>query len=447
MTNKTLDQLSSIVPPLVDTDIVPVLRSASGSLTSVAWSIIKSTLLTWGTPIFGLLANNLSDLPSPASARTNLGLGIASTANYQPVKTVSGKPVDNNNDVDVPFFRNRLINGDMRIDQRRAGASVTPTSGAYITDRWTYDPGQASKMTLGQNLNAVALPAGQGFTKYLGAQTASAYTPAAGESFALRQTIEGQNLSDLMWGTASAKAITVTFWAYSSLTGTFGCCVRNGANTRSYPFTYNLASANTWTSVTVTIPGDTSGTWSTDNTAGLHFFFGLGVGATLSGAAGSWAGASYVSATGAVSVVGTLNATFYVTGVQLESGSLASAFERRPFATELMLCQRYFEIGGTSAVGAFYSASNASPVTPAVTWGFQVTKRASPTIAAFNAGPWSFDDAGIGTAVMTSPSLAIQRISSTATRINLACASSTGVYTQYHVAASGGDYFSADAEL
>ena len=160
----------------------------------------------------------------------------------------------------------------------------------------------------------------------------------------LLQSIEGYNVGDLAFGTASAKSITLSFWVRSSLTGTFGGVIKNtGAGTRSYPFTYSISSANTWEQKTITIAGDTSGSWATDNSCGMQVLFGLGVGSTYSGTAGAWAGSNLISATGAVSVLGTLNATWYITGVQLESGSTATDFERRPFATELSLCQRYYE--------------------------------------------------------------------------------------------------------
>jgi hypothetical protein len=147
----------------------------------------------------------------------------------------------------------------------------------------------------------------------------------------------------LNWGTANAKTVTLSFWTRSSLTGTFGGVLRNSANDRSYPFTYSISSANTWEYKTITVAGDTSGTWLTTNGIGLQIDFGLGVGSTYSGTAGAWAGSLYISATGAVSVIGTLNATWYVTGVQLEVGSVATPFERRPFGAELALCQRYYQ--------------------------------------------------------------------------------------------------------
>jgi len=149
-------------------------------------------------------------------------------------------------------FKNRLINSAMVIDQRNAGASVTPTtSGTYILDRWQGRLTQASKYSVQQNAGSVTPPAG--FTYYLGVTSLSAYSLGSGDTFGIQQLIEGYNTADLAWGTANAKTVTLSFWVRSSLTGTFGGAIRNDAGDRSYPFTYTISSANTWTQATVTI--------------------------------------------------------------------------------------------------------------------------------------------------------------------------------------------------
>jgi hypothetical protein len=175
----------------------------------------------------------------------------------------------------------------------------------------------------------------------LGVTSSSAYSVTATNVIGVRQPIEGFNTADLAWGTANAKTVTLSFQVYSSLTGTFGGSVLNSANNRSYPFTYTVSSANTWTAISITIAGDTTGTWLTNNGIGLDIYWNLGTGSTYSGTAGSWSGSTFYSATGATSVVGTNGATFYITGVQLEVGSTATSFDYRPYGTELNLCQRY----------------------------------------------------------------------------------------------------------
>ena len=247
-------------------------------------------------------------------------------------------------------FRNKIINGACVIDQRNAGASVTPTNGQYTLDRWNANLSQSSKYTVQQNAGSVTPPAG--FTKYLGVTSSSAYSVTSTDYFFLEQVIEGFNIADLAWGTASASAVTLSFQVYSSLTGTFGGVLANSAQNRNYPFSYTISSANTWTQISVTIAGDTSGTWLTTNAEGIRLRFGLGVGSTKSGTAGAWSATQYFSATGAVSVVGTSGATFYITGVQLEAGTTASPFEYRQYGTELALCQRYYLVVVSNTGGA-----------------------------------------------------------------------------------------------
>jgi hypothetical protein len=268
-------------------------------------------------------------------------------------------------------FRNRIINGAMVIDQRNAGASITPAGGGYGCDRWKFELSQSSKLTAQRSTTAPT-----GFINSQLVTSSSAYSVLTGDYFAVGQLIEGLNVSDLAWGTASAATVTLSFWVRSSLTGTFGGALSNSAQNRSYPFTYTITAANTWELETVTIPGDTSGTWLTDTGVGIRVYFGLGTGATYSGTAGAWAASALVTATGATSVVGTNGATFYVTGVDLQKGSTATSFDYRPYGTELALCQSYFErlpAGGYPAVGV-----RTTDWYGYIQW--QTQKRAAPTV-------------------------------------------------------------------
>ena len=272
-------------------------------------------------------------------------------------------------------FKNRIINGDMTIDQRNAGASVTPTSGQFSVDRWACYLTQASKFTIQRSTTAP-----EGFTNSLLITSSSAYSVTSSDFFLLNQAIEGFNIADLGWGTANAQPVTLSFRVRSSLTGTFGGSLTNSANNRSYPFTYTISSANTYETKTITIAGDTSGTWLTDNGAGIKVWFGLGVGSTNSGTAGAWAGSAFYSATGATSVVGTNGATFYITGVQLEKGSTATSFDYLPYTTELLLCQRYYyqSSGGSIAmVGQTYSQNSVDGLY--MPYPFPAVMRTAPT--------------------------------------------------------------------
>jgi hypothetical protein len=285
-------------------------------------------------------------------------------------------------------FKNRIINGAMVIDQRNAGASVTASNTVtYTLDRFNCYGSVSSKYTVQQNAGSVTPPAG--FTNYLGCTSSSAYSVGASEFFAISQNIEGFNTADFGWGTANAATVTLSFRVYSSLTGTFGGVIYNSAFNRSYPFTYTISSANTWTSISITIAGDTSGTWvGATNGVGLTLSFSLGAGATVSGTAGAWTGSGYRAATGGTSVVGTSGATFYITGVQLEKGSTATSFDYRPYGTELALCQRYYYKSPQTANGEGFITYQASGGWTGTTC-FPVTMRATPTMTYGYTAPYS----------------------------------------------------------
>jgi len=290
-------------------------------------------------------------------------------------------------------MRNRIINGAMVIDQRNAGASVTnTTSNLYVTDRWNIYGQQASKFTAQQNAGSVTPPTG--YKYYLGITSSSAYTVLSGDNFKVLQPIEGYNVSDLGWGASGASPVTLSFWVRSSLTGTFGGSFTNSAYDRSYPFTYTISSANTWEQKTVTIAGDTSGTWLTTNGIGVNVIFSMGMGTTQSGTAGAWAAGNYLSATGATSVVGTNGATFYITGVQLEKGSTATTFDYRPYGTELQLCQRYYYLmasGNTLALGIGTYTNSSTFFTYA---SFPVSMRTAPNLVSTTGTSYYTTDAG-----------------------------------------------------
>jgi hypothetical protein len=306
------------------------------------------------------------------------------------------------------YLRNRIINGAMMIDQRNSGASISITgSAAFPVDRWFGINSTDGTMTGRQS---AVVPA-SGYKNSVVFTTGTADASLAATQFAVvGQSIEGLNVSDLNWGSATASTVTLSFWVRSSLTGTFGGSVRNSAADRSYPFSYTITGANAWEQKFITIPGDTSGTWLTTNGIGISVFFGMGVGSTYSGPAGVWAGTNYLSVTGATSVIGTAGATFYITGVQLEDGAVATPFERRMYPQELAMCQRYYAKtyntettpGTATTTGYIITTTNASGWAY-VTWNFAVAMRASPTITAYNhstgaTGTWQ-DGGGTARAV------------------------------------------------
>ena len=283
----------------------------------------------------------------------NVGIGTSTpTQNL----SVNGYISVNSNNISADNslgFRNRIINGDMRIDQRNAGASVTVNitgSTMFPVDRF-FGSGMTSAgvFTLQRSTTAPT-----GFTNSMIATVTTADSSiAASDLYYVTQLIEGFNVADLGFGSASAKTVTLSFWVRSSVTGTFSGALANSAYNRSYPFTYTISSANTFEYKTITITGDTSGTWLTDNGIGLRVYWNLGSGVDNTGTAGAWTGAGNVGADSTVALISTVNATFYLSGVQLEVGSVATPFERRPYGTELQLCQRYYQmVVGTSGCPA-----------------------------------------------------------------------------------------------
>jgi hypothetical protein len=240
-------------------------------------------------------------------------------------------------------FRNRIINGDMLIDQRNGGVASANTINGYFLDRWqVVQATTTGKLVAQQNAGPLTPPLG--FSKYLGVTSQSSYAITASDYYLIHQPIEGQNIRDFGWGSANAVSITLSFWVYSFLTGTFGGAIGNSTGSRTYGFNYSIAASNQWTQISITIPGETTGTWLTTNGVGMYVYFGLGVGSNYTVPSGSWTNTASVrfSASG-VSVVGTAGATFYITGVQLEKGSTASSFELLPYTTTIGLCQRYYD--------------------------------------------------------------------------------------------------------
>ena len=326
-------------------------------------------------------------------------------------------------------FKNRIINPEMDIDQRNNGASVSNNgSQSYNLDRW--QTGAYGGGVLQTQRSTIA-PAG--FTNSLAITVTTAdASVAAGDLYFVSQSIEGLNCADLAWGTVSAATVTVSFWVRSSLTGTFSGSLKNSAGNRSYPFIYTISAANTWEQKTVTIAGDTSGTWLTTNGVGITACFDLGSGTDYTGTAGAWAAENNFGADGAVKLISTLNATWQITGVQLERGSNATSFEFRDYGRELILCQRYAivygrdqnynEIGGT---GFAYSTTKLNaPVS------MPVQMRSTPTIA--NSGALQASDGASATA-LTAIAIITQQSSSLIASLEATVASGLTTFRPYRI--------------
>jgi hypothetical protein len=345
------------------------------------------------------------------------------------------------------FLRNRIINGDMRIDQRNAGASVTVNSvtKAYCVDRFCGTGiGSAGVFTLQQTSTAPSI-----FVNSLKATVTTADASlAATDLYRVMHLVEGFNSADLGWGTANAQTVTFSFWVYSNLTGTFGGSFINSAANRSYPFSYTISVANTWEQKAVTIAGDTSGTWLTTNGIGVSINFGLGVGSTYSGTANAWAGSEYYSATGATNVMATLSNTFYITGVQLEVGTVATPFERQLYNAQLAQCQRYYWRFYPGAARRFGSAFNNSTTVAVGLIIFPVPMRTSVSALeqSGTATDYGVAHAAAGTVASAVPVYSIGSESSLVANLTVASGLTTGSGSALY-AINANAYLGFSAEL
>jgi hypothetical protein len=422
------------------TTVVLATGASAGNLVTIESFRVETVLNAISNSVGSVTSSNLSTGAVTATKMASASVDLASSTVAGILPSANG---GTGTSAGVTGFKNRIINGAMTFDQRNAGASVTPTTGVYTLDRWLAAAFSASsKFSVQQNAGSVTPPAG--FTNYLGVTSLSAYSVSASDFLCLIQGIEGYNIADLGWGTANAKTVTLSFWVRSSLTGTFGGALSNQDGSRSYPFSYTISSANTWEYKTITITGDTTGTWLTTNGLGLALRIGLGVGSTYLGTAGAWAaGANYFSATGATSVVGTNGATFYITGVQLEVGSTATSFDYRPYGTELALCQRYYY--GLSGSGVPIMIGQAY-TTSAVIGSFVIRTemRTTPTLSYNSLDAWTSTGSASSATTWTIDSGSSNKL----LRINasggsgLVAGNASGMYFL-----SGASYFNLSAEL
>jgi hypothetical protein len=313
---------------------------------------------------------------------SSIAVNAITDANAGNTTTINGVTPNSANVVG----KNKIINGNMAISQRFGTTSTTVTTTAYSLDRWRFAVSQANKISFQQQ--TISSPQSCGNNQFtMNVTSLAATVVGASDYWGVNQFVEANNVSDLGWGTSNAKTVTLSFWVYSSLTGAFGGSIRTGDSANySYPFSYSIPTANTWTQISITIPGPTAGTWGTNgNGRGLDVFFSHGSGSTFSGTAGSWAAANYLNTTGSVNLVETNGATWYITGVQLEAGESATEFEHRPYGTELALCQRYYwqrELFNLNSTTAFWEGYFGGG-TGVLNIDLPVVMRASPTLTVY----------------------------------------------------------------
>jgi hypothetical protein len=368
---------------------VVLLGSTSGSVTLQEPAVAGSTVID-----LPATSGTMAVLPTATSVLPEASGGTGTTTGYY-------------------GFKNRIINGAMVIDQRNAGASVAFSSGAaYAADRFQGYNQNSGAYTIQQVADA---PAGFKYSDKITTTTAGSTGTASWTSF-VQHKIEGYNIADLGAGTASAQNITLSFWVKSSLTGSMPVFFANDVD-RLYATTYTVNSANTWEQKTVTLTLSTSGTWNSTNGRGLLITWGLGSGSTYTTSTlNSWQNTDGLYFTsGAVAVGATLNATWQITGVQLEKGSTATSFDYRPYGTELALCQRYYEKTfniGTAPADNVQSSDRKQGVAFTTTdigyYGiFKVEKRANPTMVFYKGsnagtnGQWSYYNGAIWVTMTT----------------------------------------------
>ncbi len=294
--------------------------------------------------------------------------------------------------------RNRIINGDMRIDQRNGGASIAAgVSPAFAVDRFFYNLSQSGKFSAQQVVDAPP-----GFRHSLRTTVSASYTPLATDTLSILQGIEGHNMADVEFGLATGKALMLSFWAKASVAGNYSVGLINNAGPRS--FTTLVPVTTVWTRITVPIPPEVSGVWPLDANVWAYFCFDLGSGSNFTAAGGVWnSNTTSRNVAGGVKLVSQANgSTLHFTGVQLEVGAVATPFEPRQIATELALCQRYFAKVGNSVA---FSGNVASGSTYYASYTLPVSMRTGPTLTLTNIVASGFPATAGGTSLQPGNSI------------------------------------------
>jgi len=280
------------------------------------------------------------------------------------------------------YRRNVIINGDMRIAQR--GTSVAASAGeTYLVDRFSLNTQTDGAFTLSQYTASV--PAGFRYSTYAAVSTADTSIGAA-QYAGFCTKIEGYDFAPLV-----GKTCTLSFWVYSTRTGTYCVAFTNSGNDRAYIATYTINQASTWEYKTITVTFDFSGgTWNYTNGVGLKVWWMMACGSNYHATANAWQSGAYLATSSQVNVMQSTSDAFGVTGVQLEIGSAATQFEYRPYRHELALCQRYYEKSydvtvapGTIDVNGciVHYVNSTTEISGAQ---FKVAKRAAPTVTVYS---------------------------------------------------------------
>ena len=348
----------------LDTSTTPGILKIYNNAT---WEVVVNT--TNVTASGALMDSELTDIASVKA----LDQGVATADS----PTFAGLTVNGNNYPSAGPLSNRnlIINGAMNVAQR--GTSSSPAPSGYLIDRFATFKSGAGLFSLSQSSDAPA-----GFSNSFLATVTTTSSPTAGEYYIIQQVIEGNNFSVLAQGTSEAKTFTLSFQVKSSILGTFSGSIRDGVEGTSYVFEYTVNTINTWETKSITIAGNTSGTFATGSTAGAKVNFSLGLGTTLATATvGSWVAGNFLGSTTETDFIANAGATLQITGVQLEVGDTATPFEHRSYGQELALCQRYYtKIGPSGAYTRFGTGVNPSTTTNSGFVTLPTTMRAVGTL-------------------------------------------------------------------
>jgi len=272
--------------------------------------------------------------------------------------------------------RNLIINGEMEVSQR--GTTFADlANGGFCVDRFIIFHSDDGAVTVSQD---TTVPAGQGFKNSMKFDVTTADTSiGAAQFYQFAQKIEGQNMAHLEWGTSNAKSVTLSFWIRSNVTGTYNVYFLNNAVNRYHPVNFTIDSADTWEKKIITVAGDTTGTWLTTNGVGMFVLWNLAIGSDyLTGTNATWGTAGpAVSGTTQANFLSSTSNELYITGVQLEKGDVATAFEHEDYTTTLTKCRRYYQkLEGGTYFGGFYAYTGSTgirvPLIPSM--------RAAPTV-------------------------------------------------------------------
>lgn len=343
-------------------------------------------------------------------------------------------------------FKNRVINGNMAIAQRGVGPTTCSQQvTTYALDRFgIYKDNSSATVTMTQSSTAPA-----GFSKSLLVTPTTGSAPTAAQELQLRQSIEGYNVADFGWGTADAVNATLSFWVRSSLTGTFAFAIQSYGSGTTYVTTYTINSANTWEYKTITIPKVTTGTWAADNNPAINLIWDLGGGSNYNTTANTWTSGNYYTVSGTTKLVGTTNATFYITGVQFEKGSAATSFDFRSYGTELALCQRYYWLCNGATYQYSIPGSGDIGGNSMFNITFPVPMRATPaTISYSGTAPWFYYNSAGGVRQQTNlTSVNSFGAGTNAMRVIASGVGASGLFSWIDIGGSATGAFSISAEF